>query len=93
MPWTRSRWRWRTSRFLCPAALLAFVVLKLAGVTNWSWWWALAPAWIPVAALLLLGILAALAFAIVRLVLRVLLRMHFRRAIPLSARAPASSER
>lgn len=24
-----------------------FVVLKLYGVINWSWWWVLAPFWIP----------------------------------------------
>lgn len=25
---------------------LIFVVLKLIGVINWSWWWVLAPFWI-----------------------------------------------
>lgn len=29
--------------------LVAFVVLKLCGVIDWSWWWVLAPGWIPVA--------------------------------------------
>lgn len=28
--------------------LLTFIVLKLTHVINWSWWWILAPAWIPV---------------------------------------------
>lgn len=28
---------------------VAFVVLKLTGVIAWSWWWVLAPAWIPLA--------------------------------------------
>lgn len=28
---------------------VAFVVLKLTGVIAWSWWWILAPAWIPLA--------------------------------------------
>lgn len=27
--------------------LVAFVVLKLCGVINWSWWWVLAPLWAP----------------------------------------------
>lgn len=27
--------------------LVAFVVLKLCGVIDWSWWWVLSPAWIP----------------------------------------------
>lgn len=26
--------------------LVAFVVLKLVGVINWSWWWVLSPIWI-----------------------------------------------
>lgn len=28
---------------------LIFIVLKLCGVISWSWWWVLAPAWIPLA--------------------------------------------
>ena len=24
---------------------VAFIVLKLCGVINWSWWWVLAPTW------------------------------------------------
>ena len=26
---------------------IAFIVLKLTGVIAWSWWWVLAPRWIP----------------------------------------------
>lgn len=26
---------------------VAFVVLKLLGIINWSWWWVLAPFWGP----------------------------------------------
>lgn len=29
--------------------LVVFVVLKLVGVINWSWWWVLSPFWIAVA--------------------------------------------
>ena len=29
--------------------LLVFIVLKLCGVINWSWWWVLSPIWIPLA--------------------------------------------
>ena len=38
-----------------PTMTLVFVILKMAGVINWSWWWVLAPTWIPlcVAAILL----------------------------------------
>jgi hypothetical protein len=28
---------------------LSFIILKLVGVINWSWWWVLAPMWIPMA--------------------------------------------
>lgn len=28
--------------------LLVFIVLKLTGVISWSWWWVLAPLWLPV---------------------------------------------
>lgn len=31
---------------------VAFIVLKLTGVISWSWWWVLAPLWLPVALLL-----------------------------------------
>ena len=27
--------------------LVAFIVLKLCGVINWSWWWVFSPFWIP----------------------------------------------
>ena len=33
--------------------LVAFVVLKLCGVIDWSWWWVLSPAWIPGVGLLI----------------------------------------
>lgn len=29
-------------------AVVFFIVLKLIGVIDWSWWWVLAPVWIPV---------------------------------------------
>ena len=28
---------------------VAFIVLKLLHVIEWSWWWVLAPFWIPLA--------------------------------------------
>ncbi len=28
---------------------IVFIVLKLTKVINWSWWWVLAPTWIPIA--------------------------------------------
>jgi len=37
----------------CGFLAIAFIVLKLVGVISWSWWWVLAPLWIPVALALL----------------------------------------
>ena len=28
---------------------IVFIVLKLTGTITWSWWWVLAPIWIPMA--------------------------------------------
>lgn len=33
----------------------AFVVLKLCGVINWSWWWVTCPFWAGLAILLAIG--------------------------------------
>lgn len=32
---------------------VAFIVLKLCGIIEWSWWWVLAPIWISVAIILI----------------------------------------
>ena len=32
---------------------LLFIALKLTGHITWSWWWVLAPTWIPVVLFLL----------------------------------------
>ncbi len=42
------------------ALLLLFVGLKLCHVIAWSWWWVLAPAWIPAALLLVCLVILAL---------------------------------
>ena len=38
--------------------LILFVALKLTGVIAWSWWWVLAPLWIPVATFFLVLVIA-----------------------------------
>lgn len=47
-----------------PTMTLVFVILKMAGVINWSWWWVLAPTWIPlcVVAILLVILLLLIVF-------------------------------
>ena len=32
--------------FFVSLLTVAFIVLKLTGVINWSWWWVLSPLWI-----------------------------------------------
>lgn len=48
----------------CGLLTIAFVVLRLTGYIDWSWWWVLSPIWIPaaiaVAALAVVAILALL---------------------------------
>lgn len=31
----------------CGLLAVLFIALKLTGVIGWSWWWILAPIWIP----------------------------------------------
>ncbi len=44
---------------------IVFIVLKLCGTIEWSWWWVLSPIWIPTG----LVLLAIAVFALVVLVL------------------------
>lgn len=39
----------------CGLLTITFIVLKLTGFIDWSWWWVLAPLWIPIG--LVLGVL------------------------------------
>lgn len=32
----------------CGLLTIAFIILKLVGIINWSWGWVLAPIWIPI---------------------------------------------
>ncbi len=39
---------------LLPTLLLVlFIALKLCHVIDWSWWWVMAPLWVPIAIFLL----------------------------------------
>lgn len=37
---------------------LIFITLKLMGYISWSWWWVLAPFWVPIAFVVVLLIVA-----------------------------------
>lgn len=36
---------------------LTFIILKLVGVINWSWWWVLSPSWISFIICILLAVI------------------------------------
>lgn len=45
------------------ALTLLFIGLRLGNVIDWSWWWVLAPVWIPLAlALLLFAFIAVISY-------------------------------
>ena len=46
------------------ALLLTFIILKLVGVIDWSWWWVLSPIWIPVVLLLAMSVLLFVVYKI-----------------------------
>ena len=47
---------------------IVFLVLKLTGTIDWSWWWVTSPLWIPlvltVAVLSIIGIIALILYII-----------------------------
>lgn len=45
---------------VCDVLGIVFIVLKLVGVITWSWWWVLAPFWIPLAIVVLCLIILAI---------------------------------
>ena len=49
----------------CSLLTIAFVVLKLCKVINWSWWWVLSPLWIPIA----IVVVVCIVYLIIKLVL------------------------
>ena len=72
----------RTSGWLALPLIGVFIALRLAGVTDWSWWWVLSPLWIS-AALTVLAVGALfLSFALFALYARLRLRSRLRKAFP-----------
>lgn len=46
---------------------IVFIVLKLIGKIDWSWWWVLAPLWIgPAILIAIIGFFALVAFLLNR---------------------------
>lgn len=44
--------------------IVAFIILKLIGVISWSWWWILAPIWIPFALALFFMFIGGIIFLV-----------------------------
>lgn len=40
----------------CGLLTIVFITLQLIGVIQWSWWWVLAPIWVPLLLVLLFAI-------------------------------------
>ena len=67
---------------LYPLTLGLFIALRLAGVTDWSWWWVLSPLWLAVVlAALAVGALF-LTFALAGLYARIRFRSRLRQSFP-----------
>lgn len=51
---------------------IVFLVLKLTGLIDWSWWWVTAPIWIPLACIVgiifIIGIVVTFAAIILKLI-------------------------
>lgn len=43
---------------------IVFIVLKLTGVINWSWWWVLAPLWLPASIFFVIALFALIMYFI-----------------------------
>ena len=50
------------------ALTILFTALKLTHVIDWSWWWVLAPLWIPVAVVLGIIVIVAIVMLIVKVI-------------------------
>ncbi len=46
--------------------LVAFIILKLCEVIDWSWWWVLSPMWIPLAVIVAIGIILGISYLLWR---------------------------
>ncbi len=46
---------------------IVFVVLKLVGTIDWSWWWVLCPLWIPVGFLMAVAVILGMVLLVGKL--------------------------
>ena len=45
---------------LSGVVFIVFLVLKLCGLIDWSWWWVTAPLWIPLCLFILIFVIVLL---------------------------------
>jgi hypothetical protein len=71
---------------------LIFLILKVTGAVEWSWWWVTAPIWMP-AALVVGGLLlaAVMGVSVYKIVKSVLSRQAFRQSRGANGRSAATS--
>ena len=41
---------------------LIFITLKLTGYIAWSWWWVLAPVWIPISIIIVVFVIVGMLY-------------------------------
>lgn len=56
---------------ICTILVIIFLVLKLTGNIDWSWWWVFAPYWIPTGAVLSIVLVVLLFLGIIMLALAI----------------------
>ena len=44
---------------------IVFLILKLCGFINWSWWWVLSPVWVPLS-IFIFGVCVVLIFDLIK---------------------------
>jgi hypothetical protein len=76
-------------RIAVTLTLPLFIALKLAHVTDWSWWWVFSPGWIPALIILVIAALAAAGFMLVKWYLMTRAWVRFRRLPEFTLADPA----
>lgn len=55
----------KASYSLTTPLFLVFLILKLTGIINWSWWWVTSPLWLPLVFIIfVLGLVALIAYLV-----------------------------
>jgi membrane protein YdbS with pleckstrin-like domain len=52
---------------LAGTVFIVFLILKLVGVIDWSWWWVTSPLWITIALFIVVLLIALLGASLIKL--------------------------